>query len=130
MTAHIPDQQWDLILQSLRASGNNETELSNVPAAVVVEAGVLVRVWRFLQRVSDIVLIRNVDSEFSQWQIIIAGLHAVQWQLMLLYAADFSGVLPLRWRMNTAMGNSSTIDLAVHDLCQRSVSVFVVANGC
>ena len=43
MTAHLPDQQWDLILQSLRASGNNESQLNNIPAAVVVEAGILVR---------------------------------------------------------------------------------------
>lgn len=42
VTAHIPDQQWELILQSLRASGNNESQLNNIPAAVVVEAGVLV----------------------------------------------------------------------------------------
>jgi hypothetical protein len=42
VTAHLPDQQWELILQSLRASGNNESQLNNIPAAVVVEAGVLV----------------------------------------------------------------------------------------
>ena len=50
MTAHLPDQQWDLILQSLRASGNNESQLNNIPAAVVVEAGVLV--WTYMQTCS------------------------------------------------------------------------------
>lgn len=46
VTAHLPDQQWELVLQSLRASGNNESQLNNIPAAVVVEAGVLVsRRW-------------------------------------------------------------------------------------
>lgn len=44
VTAHLPDQQWELILQSLQASGNNDSQLNNIPAAVVVEAGVLVRV--------------------------------------------------------------------------------------
>ena len=42
VTAHLPDQQWELILQSLRTSGSNESQLNNIPAAVVVEAGVLV----------------------------------------------------------------------------------------
>mmetsp|Transcript_14133 Transcript_14133/g.42658 ORF Transcript_14133/g.42658 Transcript_14133/m.42658 type:complete len:290 (+) Transcript_14133:354-1223(+) len=42
VTARLPDAQWDLVLQSLRASGTNESQLHTVPAAVVVEAGVLV----------------------------------------------------------------------------------------
>ncbi len=45
VSAHLPDQQWELVLQSLRASGNNESQLHNIPAAVVVEAGILVRTF-------------------------------------------------------------------------------------
>ncbi len=42
VTARLPDAQWDLVLQSLRASGTNESQLHTIPAAVVVEAGLLV----------------------------------------------------------------------------------------
>ncbi len=43
MTARLPDSQWDLVMQSLRASGTNDSQLHAVPTAVVVEAGLMVR---------------------------------------------------------------------------------------
>ncbi len=36
------------MLQSLRASGNNESQLETIPTAVIVEAGILVSILRYM----------------------------------------------------------------------------------
>lgn len=42
VTTEVPDAQWELVVQSLRASGTNESQINAVPTAVTVEAGILV----------------------------------------------------------------------------------------
>ena len=42
VTAYMPDPQWDLLQQSLRAHNANGSE-ADVATSVIVEAGVLVR---------------------------------------------------------------------------------------
>ena len=45
VTAYMPDPQWDLLQQSLRAHNANGSE-ADVATSVIVEAGVLVRIAR------------------------------------------------------------------------------------
>lgn len=42
VSTEVPDAQWELVLQSLRSSGTNESQINSVPTAVNVEAGILV----------------------------------------------------------------------------------------
>ena len=88
MTAHLPDNQWDLVQQSLRASGN-DSHIDNVPAAVVVEAGILVSIRSDLalltQMIYDVLHLQHAfskDTDASnllcymkqQWQQLFSGL--------------------------------------------------------